>query len=156
MLREYHISLSCTYWVQVFDIWHLIYISNDLSFSSLLLLLKSSILLHSGEKSIWWALQISCHKVSMKYLLYPLPSRCFSYFYISIYFIFWISYSGPVQTGNKEHFRFPKFSYYIHSKTQMCPRLVSASLTTSYHLDFLCISKVWSLFTSWVSGTNSE
>ena len=30
MLREYHISLSCTYWVQVFDIWHLIYISSDL------------------------------------------------------------------------------------------------------------------------------
>ena len=28
----------------------------------------------------------------------------------------------------------------IHSKTQMCPRLASVSLTISYHLDFLRIS----------------
>ena len=46
--------------------WHLIYISNDPPFSSLSLLLKSSLLLQSGEKSIWWVLQRSCHsKVSM-------------------------------------------------------------------------------------------
>ena len=44
----------------------------------------------------------------IKYLLYPLPSPCFSYFHISIYFIFSICYSGPAERGKKEHFRICK------------------------------------------------
>ena len=88
-------------------------------------------------------------QVIKQYSLYPLS---FPGLFISIFPYFPFVIQGPQKVWIKSVLEFGKFSYCtllkIYSKTEMYPRLATVPLATSYHLDFLHISKVQNVVTS--------